>query len=112
MALDLSFDGETVTEIGHQVRGCVLCQASAAILSGRVKGMTKMALAGRKAQLAAALADQPGALQAMWPELAAFAPVRPHKSRHDCVLLPFQALEEAIAADRAEGRPASAPPER
>jgi nitrogen fixation NifU-like protein len=31
-----------------------------------------------------------------WPELAAFAPVHAHKSRHDCVLLPFAALTQAL----------------
>ena len=30
-----------------------------------------------------------------WPELAAFAPVHAHKSRHECVLLPFEALYQA-----------------
>jgi hypothetical protein len=31
-----------------------------------------------------------------WPELAAFAPVHAHKSRHECVLLPFEALIRAL----------------
>jgi NifU-like protein involved in Fe-S cluster formation len=32
----------------------------------------------------------------LWPELAAFTPVHAHKSRHDCVLLPFEALAQAL----------------
>jgi nitrogen fixation protein NifU and related proteins len=32
----------------------------------------------------------------LWPELAAFEPVHRHKSRHDCVLLPFDALTQAL----------------
>jgi NifU-like protein involved in Fe-S cluster formation len=31
-----------------------------------------------------------------WPDLAAFEPVRDAKSRHECVLLPFEALEQAV----------------
>jgi NifU-like protein involved in Fe-S cluster formation len=31
-----------------------------------------------------------------WPELAAFQPVRRHKSRFDCVKLPFQAARQAL----------------
>jgi hypothetical protein len=35
-----------------------------------------------------------------WPELAAFVPVHAHKSRHECVLLPFEALIRTL--DRVE----------
>ena len=30
------------------------------------------------------------------PALSAFLAVRPHKSRHGCVLLPFKALAKAL----------------
>ncbi|MGH6944919.1 MAG: Fe-S cluster assembly sulfur transfer protein SufU, partial [Geminicoccaceae bacterium] len=53
-------------------------------------------------QLAKAIASTPETAGHDWPELAAFAPVHRHKSRHECVLLPFQALCEAL--DQAEAR--------
>jgi hypothetical protein len=31
-----------------------------------------------------------------WPGLAAFAPVHAHKSRHECVLQPFEILIRAL----------------
>jgi nitrogen fixation NifU-like protein len=31
------------------------------------------------------------------PALAPFLAARPHKSRHDCVLLPFKALAKALS---------------
>ena len=34
----------------------------------------------------------------LWPELRIFAPVVPVKSRHDCVLLPFETLDRAFTA--------------
>ncbi|MNC92414.1 hypothetical protein D3C83_88400 [compost metagenome] len=39
-----------------------------------------------------------GAVPPEWPDLAAFEPVRREKSRHDCVLLPFEALDRALTA--------------
>ena len=36
-----------------------------------------------------------------WPELAMFAPVSAIRSRHECVLLPFRTLSQALGgADR------------
>jgi nitrogen fixation NifU-like protein len=43
-----------------------------------------------------AIAGAPEAAGRSWPELAAFAPVHAHKSRHECVLLPFEALIRAL----------------
>ena len=37
-----------------------------------------------------------------WSDLSAFHPVAAHKSRHECVLLPFRALLEALET-RGEG---------
>ena len=51
-------------------------------------------------QLERAIRKDPAAGDGLWPELGAFAPVHAHKSRHDCVLLPFEALTEAL--DQAE----------
>ena len=37
-----------------------------------------------------------------WPALEMFAPVRGFKSRHDCVLLPFEALVRALQQARGD----------
>ena len=37
------------------------------------------------------------AVAPVWPELAMFAPVGAVKSRHECVLLPFEAAGAALA---------------
>ncbi len=64
VTIDITLDGQGhIAEIAHQVRGCLLCQASASALSS----------------------------------FAAFTPVKSHKSRHECVLLPFEALQEALS---------------
>ncbi|MBI3451654.1 MAG: hypothetical protein HY057_02255 [Rhodospirillales bacterium] len=53
---------------------------------------TKQARAALRALLAGG--DAP---QGAWAGLSIFAPVAAYKSRHDCVLLPFDALERALS---------------
>ena len=96
ITLDLSLAEGKVGEVGHRVRGCLLCQAAAAVIASRAPGETPQALRTVARDLADALAREAGKINGRWPELAAFGPVRPHKSRHDCVLLPFEALIQAI----------------
>jgi nitrogen fixation NifU-like protein len=96
ITLDLALAEGKVGGIGHKVRGCLLCQAAAAVIAARAPGETPQTLRTVAYEFADALAREPGKIDGRWPELAAFAPVRPHKSRHDCVLLPFQALTQAL----------------
>jgi nitrogen fixation protein NifU and related proteins len=96
ITLDLNLAGGRVREVGQKVRGCLLCQASAAVISERAPGETGAALRDVVARLDRAIRENPGAAEGLWPELAAFAPVHAHKSRHDCVLLPFAALIQAL----------------
>jgi nitrogen fixation NifU-like protein len=100
VTLDLNLADGRVREVGHKVRGCLLCQAAAVAIGARAPGETAAALRTIARDLGAALAGPPGAAPMPWPELAAFAPVHAHKSRHECVLLPFEALTQAL--DQAE----------
>lgn len=95
VTLDLKLAGGSIAAIGHQVRGCALCQASASVIASTAVGRTPASvLAGRDA-LRSVLGG--GEAAAPWSDLGIFAPVRRHKSRHDCVLLPFEALSRALA---------------
>jgi nitrogen fixation NifU-like protein len=98
VTLDLRTDADgRIVEIGHAVRGCVLCRAATALLREHAPGHGRHDLAAVRAALRAHLRgegsrpeDEP------WHDLAVFDPVAPHKSRHDCVLLPFDALLRAL----------------
>jgi nitrogen fixation NifU-like protein len=96
VTLDLIVTEGRVREVGHRVRGCLLCQAAAAAIGERAPGETPEALRAIARGLHDAIVGAPEAVGQMWPELAAFAPVHAHKSRHDCVLLPFEALTQAL----------------
>jgi NifU-like protein involved in Fe-S cluster formation len=100
VTLDLEMADGRVSALGHQVRGCLLCQAAAAVLGARAPGQRAAALRENAERLRRLIVDgadaADGAIEGLWPELAAFVPVHRHKSRHDCVLLPFIALERAL----------------
>jgi nitrogen fixation NifU-like protein len=100
VTLDLNLANGRVAAVGHKVRGCLLCQAAAAAIGERAPGETPAALRALARDLGEAIARAPETAGRRWPELAAFAPVHAHKSRHECVLLPFEALTQAL--DRAE----------
>lgn len=96
ITLDVKLAQGTIAAIGHQVRGCALCQASASVIAGTAVGQKPAgALAGRETLRGVLKGDEAAG---SWSALAIFAPVRRHKSRHDCVLLPFEALARALAA--------------
>lgn len=93
VTIDLTLAEGKVASIGHLVRGCVLCEAAAALIAEKAPGQTPAALRDAAAAIRPMLRD--GAAPP-WPELAMFTPVRAVRSRHDCVDLPFRALAAAL----------------
>ncbi len=101
VTIDLKLDDTRIVDLAQHVRGCALCQASAAVIAGHAVGRTPGDLAAVEKALRAMLSG--GAPPAgEWAELAMFQPVRQHRSRHDCVLLPFAAVQAALKS-RADG---------
>ena len=90
----MAADGR-ITAVGHTVKGCVLCQASASVIGANAKGENAASLAAIRESLKAMLKQGTPAPSNAWATLATFAPVSSHKSRHECVLLPFEAVIQA-----------------
>ena len=84
-----------ITALAHDTHGCLLTQASAAILGTAGIGMDQPALAALESGLRAMLKD--GA-PAPLPAYAAFDGAASHAGRHVCVLLPVTALKNALEA--------------
>jgi len=103
VTLDLEMRGERVARIGHQVRGCLLCEAAAETIAAQAPGKTVPELDAAQAALSAILKEGAAAPEGEWSCLAVFVPVHKVKSRRDCVLLPFEALAKALAATAREG---------
>lgn len=94
VTLDLAGSAERVAALAHRTRGCLLTRAAASLIGRRASGASPAELRAAIAEIEALLAT--GTAAGRWPELAMFAPVRAVRSRHDCVLLPFRALGEAL----------------
>lgn len=92
--IDLRLEGERIADLAHEVRGCVLCQAAAGIIALRAIGFDRAGVARLCEDVDHVLAGETPECE----ELGAFRPVVPHKSRHDCVRLPFHALRQAAGA--------------
>jgi nitrogen fixation NifU-like protein len=96
VTIDLAFDGGRVGDLAQKTRGCLLTQAAASLIGQHARGLSTEEVRQAKAALERILSGEDAA--AGWPELAMFAPVAAIKSRHECALLPFQALLEALGA--------------
>ena len=96
VTVDLRRSGDRVSEIGHVVRGCVLCEAAAAVLVEAGTGAAESELRAVSGRVRLMLEQGGPPPEGEWEKAGMFLPVRSHPSRHDCVLLPFQALIEAL----------------
>lgn len=97
VTIDVKLAGNKIVDVAHHVRGCALCQAAASLLADAAIGQDVVQARAARESAKQMLAG--GAAAAPWTGLEMFAPVRRHKSRFDCVLLPFEALARAL--DRA-----------
>jgi nitrogen fixation NifU-like protein len=93
--IGLILEGGKVAAEGHRVTGCLLCQAAAGALAEVAPGLDGAGARHLESAVSAMLK------QGEAPPLAILAPLgaaRPHKSRHNCVLLPFRALVKALGS--------------
>jgi nitrogen fixation NifU-like protein len=97
VTLDLARSDGRVSAIGHEVKGCLLCEAAAATIADFARGKTPQELRDMR-RAATALMKDGTAPSEPFSGLAVFTPVHHAKSRRDCVLLPFEALEKALLA--------------
>jgi nitrogen fixation NifU-like protein len=97
VTLDITRVGDRVAAVGHDVKGCLLCEAAAATIAEFARGKGSEELKAMSAAVTDLMKKgvQPPAAFAC---LQVFAPVHSAKSRRDCVLLPFEALGKALSA--------------
>jgi len=97
VTLDVDLVDGRVARVGHQVRGCLLCEAAAELIADQAPGKSAADLAGATSAVTSILKEGRPAPAGEWSTLAIFAPVHRVKSRQECVLLPFEALNKALA---------------
>ncbi len=97
VTVDLSMDGDVVTDFAHDVKACALGQASSSIMARHVVGSTAGELRALRDSVRRMLkenADPPS--DPKWEDLRVLLPVRDFKARHASTLLTFDAVVEAI----------------
>jgi nitrogen fixation NifU-like protein len=97
VTIELRCDDRAIAEIGHNVRGCILCEAAAATIAEFCRGRE---IAESRSILPAirSMMQEGKEPPSEWQCLDIFTPVHQAKSRRDCVLLPFEAFEKALDA--------------
>jgi len=93
--MDVELIDGRVAAIAHEVKGCLLCRASASLIGLHAVGSTPAEVERLRASMAAMLAA--GEVSEEPDEIALFAPVHGYRSRHGCVMIPFEALTIALA---------------
>jgi nitrogen fixation NifU-like protein len=93
VTIDLHLADGRITQVGHEVRGCLLCEAAAAAIAELAPGKSP-----EEARDLAAAVTRMMKEGIAPPERALdiFSPVISAKSRRDCVMLPFGALTKAL----------------
>lgn len=94
--VDVHLDARgAVAQLRHRTQGCLICTASASLMAADVAGRDAAAVAARLDVLRRGLVSGDGNGLG---ELAALTGVSAHPSRHRCALLPWEALQAAMAA--------------
>ncbi|MDP6109026.1 MAG: iron-sulfur cluster assembly scaffold protein [Rhodospirillales bacterium] len=90
-------DGNRITDYAHSIKACALGQAAAAVMAVTVIGKTEKEIAAVRKQVEAMLKEENSPPDSEdWSALAALAPAKNAKPRHGAILLPFDAVLQAI----------------
>jgi nitrogen fixation protein NifU and related proteins len=101
VTLDVALDGDRIAAVGHEVKGCLLCEAAAAVVAAQARGRSPGEVADWPERVKVYLKTADGS--APVDGLEPFAPARRFRARHRCVTLAFEALAKALG-EKAAGR--------
>jgi NifU-like protein involved in Fe-S cluster formation len=101
VSVQLKIEGNLITAFAHEVRACVLGQASSSIMAHNVVGSTVAELRQVRDEVREMLTMVGPPLSGRWAALALFGPARELKARHASILLPFDAVVDALNCVRA-----------
>jgi nitrogen fixation protein NifU and related proteins len=97
VTVDVKIADGRIAALGYEVHACVLTQASASLLGRHAPDRTAAEIRDLATQVEAMLGGGSGAPGGDGSDYAALEPVRAHRSRHECVMLPLRALLAALA---------------
>ena len=88
-----------ISAIAHETQACVLAQASASILGSHLAGADAAAVQSLRGQVTAMLRSGKNPL-APFDDYSALTGAAQHRNRHSCVLLPIDAVLDALSVNR------------
>lgn len=94
--VDLTMQGDVVTDYGQSVKACLLGQSAASVMGREIIGSNAQELREVGAAMRRMLKAGGPPPKERWSDLAVLEPVRDYKARHASTLLVFDAVEEAI----------------
>ena len=97
VTVDLVLAENLITEFAHDTKACVLAQASASILGRSFKGADRAAVEALQEQIQGMLEERLAPPRPPFDAYAVFAGAVEYKSRHLCILLPIEAVLNALA---------------
>jgi nitrogen fixation NifU-like protein len=92
-------DAGRIAAMAHETHACVLAQASASILGEHLAGADVSAVQTLRGQVAAMLREG-GVPPAPFEDYSALAGATMFRNRHTCVLLPIDAVLDALSKAR------------
>ena len=96
VTVDLSMEGDVVTDYGQNVKACLLGQSAASVMGREIVGSNANELRSVGAAMRKMLKQGGPPPGGKWADLAVLEPVRDYRARHASTLLVFDAVEEAI----------------
>jgi len=102
VSVDLSMEGDVVSDYGQSVKACLLGQSAASVMGREIVGSRAEELRAVGAAMRKMLKEGGPPPEGRWADLAVLEPVRDYKARHPSTLLVFDAVEDAIGKIEAE----------
>ncbi len=94
--MELALEAGRIVDLAHETRACVLTQASASILGAHVRGLAREDVADLRKAVEAMLTGTGPAPERPFEDFAALDGAAAIPGRHTCVLLPLDALLDAL----------------
>jgi nitrogen fixation protein NifU and related proteins len=97
VTIQIRLADQQIADFRHQVRGCMLCKASASLLASLARGVTPHDIVELRKSLTEAIKStcEEVVFKACHD---IFRPVRKHRSRYSCILLPYDAAIQALSS--------------
>ena len=96
VTVDLTMDGDVVTDFAQDVKACALGQASSSIMAAHVVGATADELRAVREAMRRMLKEGGPPPEGRFADLRFLEPVRDYKARHASTMLTFDAVVDAL----------------